>query len=459
MLMGYSSNLSKPRWIEQAKAEAWAEAKRRTQTIPRGIDYRFRGSAERLQSCKAQEVMISGPAETGKTIACLTRLHNIACRFPGAQLVIVRKTYQSTVSSVVQSFIKKIMPKSGVTPYGGERPSWFDYANGSRIWIGGMDNPDKVLSSERDIVYVNQSEELSLSDWEYLTTRATGRAGNVPYGQVMGDCNPGAQTHWILGRAQEGKLLMLESRHQDNPALYDEQGNLTVQGVKSMTVLDALTGVRKERLRFGRWASAEGAVYEFDRAVHIKEHFTIPADWKRFRAIDFGYTNPFVCQWWAVDGDGRMYLYREIYKSKTLVEDHAQRIKTLSDGERITVSVADHDAEDRATLARHGVPTIPAVKDVSTGIQAVQARLSKAGDGKPRLYFVSGALVDYDESLTEGKRPTSTEQEIEGYAWPKGSDGKPVKESPVKVNDHGMDAMRYAVMYQNMTERLVGSWG
>jgi uncharacterized membrane protein len=54
----------------------------------------------------------------------------------------------------------------------------------------------------------------------------------------------------------------------------------------------------------------------------------------------------------------------------------------LSQGEAIEATVADHDAEDRATLERYGVYTQPATKDVSPGIQAVQARLRRAGDGK-----------------------------------------------------------------------------
>jgi hypothetical protein len=44
---------------------------------------------------------------------------------------------------------------------------------------------------------VNQAEELMLADWEYLTTRTNGRAGNMPYGMVFGDCNPGGPQYWI----------------------------------------------------------------------------------------------------------------------------------------------------------------------------------------------------------------------------------------------------------------------
>ena len=403
--------------------------------------FEFRNAAKRLQTCDAHEVIISGPSETGKTIAALARLHKLMCRYPGAQAVIVRKTYQSTVGSVIQTFINKVLvPNGGVTPFGGERPAWFDYDNGSRVWVGGMDNPDKTLSTERDIVYVNQAEELNLSDWEYLTTRATGRAGNMPFGQVMGDCNPSYPTHWIRTRQS---IELLESRHEDNPLLFDDAGAITEQGQRTLSVLDKLTGVRKERLRYGRWVQAEGAVYEFDRAVHLIDRFNVPGEWRRFLAVDFGFTNPFVCQWWAVDNDGRMYLYREIYMTQRTVSTHAQKIN----GFGAEHAICDHDAEDNATLRENGLDTERANKAISVGIQKVQDRLRVADDGKPRLFVMRDSLVELDDELYQSRKPVCTEQEFDVYMWPRGQDGKAVKEIPVDANNHGMDALRYAVMY------------
>src|SRR5260370_30833152 len=124
--------------------------------------------------------------------------------------VIVRKTYKSMPGYVLQIYEKKVLTTVyRVRKFGGEKAEWFDYPNGARVWIGGMDNPAKVLSSERDIIYVNQAEELSLGEWETLTTRVTGRAANMPYAQIIGDCNPGSFNHWIKACAGEGKLKLL----------------------------------------------------------------------------------------------------------------------------------------------------------------------------------------------------------------------------------------------------------
>lgn len=423
-------------------AEAVAEAIRRQTARPAP---EFRGAALAIQAERAHEWIISGPSETGKTFATLSRLDRLMREYPGAQAAMVRKTYKSMTGSVLQTWEKKVIAGApDVSIYGGSRPEWYDYANGSRVFIGGMDNPDKLLSSERDFVYVNQAEELTLDDWEKLTTRATGRAANAPYAMVFGDCNPGAATHWILRRAA---LKVLHSRHEDNPTLYDAAGVITARGLATMAVLDALTGVRRERLRHGRWVSAEGAVYEFDPGLHEVDAFPVPAEWRRVRVIDFGYTNPFVCQWWACDPDGRMYLYREMYMSGRTVRAHAAQINALSAGETYDSTVVDHDAEDRATLAESGIYTQAAYKDIGVGVQRVQERLRPAGDGRPRLYVMRGALVEQDARLAEARKPTCTRDEFDVYMWPKAQDGRPVKEAPVKENDHGMDALRYAVMY------------
>lgn len=130
-----------------------------------------------------------------------------------------------------------------------------------------------------------------------------------------------------------------------------------------------------------------------------------------------------------------------------LVEDHARDIVQLTGDECIEATVCDHDAEDRATLERHGVPTIAAKKDVSPGIQAVEGRLRVAGDGKPRLFLLRDSLAQEEAELAATYKPTCTEQEFPAYVWQKAADGKPNKEQPLKVNDHGMDATRYAVMY------------
>lgn len=409
----------------------------------------FRGGMLKLWESKRHEVILSGPYQTGKTYAALNKLHALLCVFPGCNALMVRKTRNSILSSAVVTYTQKVLPflpgdpRCAVQKYGGERPEFFLYPNESKLTVGGLDDADKYLSAEYDYIYVNQAEEIELDSWEKLVGRATGRAGNAPWPQVFGDCNPGPPNHWIKNRPQ---LEVLETRHEDNPSLYDGQ-DWTPLGRRSIEILNGLTGLRYKRGRLGLWVGAEGVVYEFDSTVHLIQRFEIPEHWQRIRVVDFGYTNPFVCQWWAIDEDGRMYLYREIYMTQRTVRVHAKLIRELSQGERITATISDHDAEDRATLHENGIQTTNARKEVTVGIEKVQERLKVRGDGRPRLFVMVDSLVEVDQSLKDSYKPYCTADEFGVYAYPEGKDGKPVKEEPIKVYDHGMDAMRYAVMY------------
>ncbi|MCH8290212.1 terminase [Candidatus Poribacteria bacterium] len=418
------------------------------------------GAAKVLFACKDPEVIISGPYETGKTRAALTKIHLLLSKYPQARGLMLRKTYKSLHQSALITFEKRVLPCPSDSPqsplrrFGGEKPEWYDYPNGSRLVIGGLDNPDKILSSEYDFIYVNQVEELTLDEWEKLTARCTGRAGNAPYTQIIGDCQPASQLHWILKR---DRVTLLHSRHQDNPMLFDPQTHeLTIQGRKTMDTLDALTGIRKKRGRDGLWVSVEGQVYEFEMAIHLIDRFEIPKEWIRFRAIDFGYTNPFVCQWWAVDSDGRLYLYREIYMTQRTVRIHAKQILKLSLNESISYTVADHDAEDRATLEENGIRTRLADKRISVGIEAVAERLKLAGDGKPRIFFLRDSLVETDQDLETSYQPTHTIQEFSDYIYPTVREGKSADEKPIDKDNHGMDAKRYAVMSRAQKRSLLG---
>lgn len=401
--------------------------------------YRPAGASLDLMYDRAPELLLEGPAGTGKTRAVLTKLLLLCEKYPDIRVLIVRKTRESCTESLLVEWEGRVLPPDCyLTRTGGDRArrQRYRFANGSEMIVGGMDKSSKVLSTQYDVIFAEEATELTEDDWETLTTR--NRNNVMPYQQMIASCNPGPPTHWLNQRANRGAMRRLLSRHVDNPSVTPAY----------LATLERLTGVRRKRLYEGVWAAAEGMVYEeWDATAHLVDRFAIPAEWQRFRVVDFGYTNPFVCQWWAVDGDGRLYRYRELYRTQTLVADHAAEIARLSQGEVYTATVADHDAEDRATLHAAGIPTIPAYKSVTVGIQAVQDRLRPAGDGRPRLFLLRDSLVSRDERLVEAKLPLCTEQEIDGYIWQKSADGRPVKEEPVKVNDHGCDAMRYACAY------------
>lgn len=404
------------------------------------------GAARDLILDKSPELLISGPAGTGKSRACLEKVHLVAERYPGSRLLLVRKTRRSLTASGLVTLEQQVIPPGHPALDGPQRThrSRYLYPNGSEIDLAGLDQPTRIMSTEYDLIYVQEATELSEDEWELLTTRL--RNHRLPWQQLLGDCNPGPPSHWLRQRSTAGGLKLLESRHEDNPTLWAGRG-WTPEGETYIKRLEQLTGHRLARLRYGRWVAAEGAVYpEFDRRIHLIPSADLPPLARRWRVIDFGFTNPFVCQWWGEDSDGRLYLTREIYHTRRLVEDHARQIEVLSQGESYAEMICDHDAEGRATLERHlGVRTLPAQKDVEAGLEAVKARLRLAGDGKPRLMLVEDAVHEVDSELLEAKRPWSTEQEFDHYLYPQSRPGRSEPEQPVKEHDHGMDAMRYLV--------------
>lgn len=411
--------------------------------------YKPRGNLREIWSCREPEVVVEGPAGTGKSRAILELIHARAEKYPGSRHLLLRKTRAAMTDSVLVTFENTVLPVGCAAALGPSRAARHSYSfpNRSEIVIGGLDRPERTFSTEYDTVVVFEATECTENDWQLLF-RAL-RHGKMGWGhQAICDCNPAGPTHWINQRANRGHMHRVRTRHEDNPILFDD-GKWTAFGTQYIAVLDRLSGVRWRRLRKGEWAAAEGAVFEgFDPTVHVIDPFPVPDAWKRIRSIDFGYVNPFVCQWWAVDGDGRLFMYREMYHSQRLVEDHAKQILALTHKhEPVEISVSDHDAEDRATLDRHGVRTRPARKDLQPGIQAVAARLRPAGDGRPRLFFFRDCLVERDGFLEDAKLPLCTVQEFDGYVWAPPAPGKPPKEEPVDKDNHGMDAMRYAVAH------------
>jgi phage terminase large subunit len=340
-----------------------------------------------------------------------------------------------------------------------------------------MDKATRIMSSEYDVVYAQEAIELTEDDWEAITTRL--RNGKISFQQLLADTNPSVPTHWLKQRCDRGDTAFLNCRHEDNPVLYQD-GQMTGIGRAYLDKLAKLTGVRRARLEKGLWVAAEGQIYDtYDPDIHLVPQSTIPHSWTRWWTVDFGYTNPFVLQCWAEDPDGRLILYREIYKTKTLVEDHAKTILRAvrrcaeccdSNAEthdchacdacqmewaepRPRAVICDHDAEDRATLERHlGMSTVAARKTVRDGLQAAQARLKPAGDGRPRLMLMRDALLERDEELDDAKKPCCSAEEIVGYVWDQ-APGKQPKEAPLKQDDHGMDALRYMVAARDLGGR------
>lgn len=413
---------------------------------PEEADFTPYGNVRDAMLCHDPEVVLSGPADTGKTIGMLYKIHFCALKYPGASIVIVRKVLSDVYSTVLETYLKKVLVDGDpVQAYGGNKPQWFDYANGSRVWVAGLDKPGKILSGEYDMIYVNQVESLALADWEILCTRTTGRAGHMPYAQAISDCNPSHNLHWILSRKNEGKLTFFEAVHQDNPQLWDhDKQEWTTDGKKRLERLRNLTGSRYQRLYLGLWAPPEGAIYDvFDEARHKVRGFSIPVHWPRFVGVD-----PFGAQiaalWIAFDPTNMVLnVYREyVQPFGVTTPDHVREILNLSKREMIQAWVGGGPSERQARADWHGagIPLqAPPITEVWSGIDRVYNLLKEF-----RLVIHDGCV--------------NLLSEVGSYARKQNKATGEFTDSIVnKDSFHCLDALRYIIAFlsQPMEQREV----
>lgn len=246
--------------------------------------YRARGGLLEIWEANDREVLVEGPAGTGKTRSVLEKLHRAASNRP-IKVLIMRKTHRSLADSVISTYRNKVIhPLENITFFGGNsiEPEGFQYPNGSRVLLGGMDDPSKVLSTEYDKIYVNEATEITEQEWETLLNRL--RNFQHPHMQAYADCNPTFAKHWLNRRCNEWRMdrhgvlqppsmRRIRTRHTDNPFLYNDDGTLTEEGQIYIAGLEASNhGSQLERFVLGNWVGVENAIYpHFDRRLHVRQ--------------------------------------------------------------------------------------------------------------------------------------------------------------------------------------------
>ncbi len=385
----------------------------------------LRGAAADLFRLKSREILIEGPAGTGKTTAVCLRALQLAERFPGSRVLLVRKTRASMTQSVLVTLEGFPFERSAVSR---EHRASYRLAGGSEIVIAGLDNPDRIMSSQYDLICAYESTELNVDDWEKLVTRL--RNDVMPWQQAIADCNPSAPSHWLNQRAAAGTMRRLRSSHRDNPALWRD-GSWTPMGAEYIRRLEGLTGVRRQRLLEGLWAAAEGLVYpELATATFGSgpDGAGIPEGVARVAAgVDWGFSDPTAVVVGVLGHDGVLRIVEEVYEVGLAIDLLAVRVRQLVEKWKIEALFCDPSRADLiAQLRRLGAPARPnQVRQIETGIAMVQQRLARG------LLAVSGACVNLLRESAEYQ-----------YALDRG--GKP-KSVPLDASNHAMDSLRYLV--------------
>ena len=241
-----------------------------TQTPPLPTEHvtRLRGAMAALMwDVRDPEVILAGPFGTGKTRGGLEYVHRCLIEHPGARWLLLRKTLTALTASGLVTFREQVVKPGEARFFGGskDRPAAFEYPNSSALVVGGMDKPEKILSTEYDGCYVVEATELLEAEWETIGGRL--RHGRMPYTQLVGDCNPAGPGHWILRRSREGRLRLLSTTLRDNPAFWTG-ATWTDAGAAYLSRLEGLTGIRRVRYVEGRWEAAEGALWSYELIRH-----------------------------------------------------------------------------------------------------------------------------------------------------------------------------------------------
>jgi hypothetical protein len=213
--------------------------------------------------------------------------------------------------------------------------------------------------------------------------------------------------------------------------------------------LQALDGKLRAAFLDGDWDVFAGQMFpEVKRDRHVIEPMELPASWKRYNGLDWGFTKPWAVLWAAVDEDGRVWVYREIYKTHIGEITQAEMILAAeAAGEHVAVRFADDamwatrgDAKAiSAIYAENGVHLTQAGKGAGsrvTGWQRVRSYLAEApacphhrANGWttcPKIHIFSTVPELYRE-LTD---------------LPHATKGDP-EDADTTGSDHASDALRY----------------
>lgn len=430
-----------------------------TQEITSLTEYTPIGSNREACLATEQEVILGGPLGTGKTRALLEKVHRFCNAYHNVKVLLLRKRAADLAGSALEMFRDHVardeLAGKAVRFVDARRdePARYEYHNGSVIVIGGLWPPPqktKVTSSSWDIICVIAATELDESDWELLLPLC--HNGAVGVNQLIGECEPLDEDHWIQQRAARGHLRLIEGQHEDNPRWF-QGGMITREGVDFIAKLDALTGVTKLRNRYGFWVKAAGMCWpSYDRNVHLINPIEIPYSWPLDLAIDFGKVHPFALGVFRTDERGRGFLTHEIHMTGRETEEHCyQALQFLRDLPVPRQIITDHAANDRLIVERMFRQQVTlADKRVLEGIDYVEKRWRHR-----RLFIFKDALVEVDESLRGRGHPINLDGEIPRYVW---AGGKRSSDGPIKKWDDSCDMTRYWVMEQDAPDEVEVSW-
>lgn len=315
-----------------------------------------------VNESKRRYVVCRGSAGSGKSVNVaqnfILKLSDI--KYNGANLLCVRKIDESnrdsTYSELKSAIYRIFGPTWPLMWEARESPLQLKCKlTGNKVIFRGMRDDKqrekvKSITSEEGAItwiWVEEATELTEEDFDILDDRLRGRLGNPNlFYQIVATFNPVSSTHWIKGKffdEPDDNVLAHSSTYKDN-LFIDEQYDMRMQRRK----LRDPEGYRVYAL--GEWGLLGGQYFNnWRESLHVIKPFAIPDGWIRFRMADWGSYHPYAVYWGAVDYDGKIYIYRELYGY-----GGKANVGTKETSKQVAQKIADAEASDKR-LVQYGV--------------------------------------------------------------------------------------------------------
>ena len=352
-------------------------------------------------------------------------------KYPGANLLVVRKVYRTLKDSCFTD-LKWAINTLGVQDYWSVKESPLEIIyipTGQKILFRGLDDPLKVTSITVETgnlcwAWIEEAYEINKEqDFNMLDESIRGKIEEPLYKQITLTFNPWNERHWLKKRffdVEDENIMAKTTNYMCNEWL-DESDKKLFEDMKKNNPR------RYQVAGLGNWGIVEGLVYEnWEEKEFDVNEISKRKGVKSAFGLDFGYTNDpsaFFCG--LIDtANKEIYVFDEIYKNAMKNRQIAEEIIRKGYGkEKIVADSQEPKSIDELyDLGLKGIRKSRKGRDsINNGVQYIQ-----------------------DYKIIIHPRCVNFITEISNYMWDKDKFDNPVNK-PVDDFNHLMDAMRYAL--------------
>jgi PBSX family phage terminase large subunit len=371
---------------------------------------------------KTQYCACIAGVQSGKTfLGAYWAGKQIADMAPDGIGLICAPTYKILQQSTLPKFFKEF---EAYRQYYKEQKGQIEFPDGRIVYIRSMDDPYGVEGMTLDWAWGDEAGQFSLLAWIVLRSRTSIKKGKIlftttPYN--MGWLYQDFFLPWKEGKDKDLSVFTWAS--VENP--YFPKEFFEKEKIR-------LRQEEFNRRYLGEFTKMEGLVYDIHQ-WHIMEPKEIRAD-ITIGGIDWGYTNPagvIICKYY----DGHWYIVDEWYQTGKTTREIIEQCQKMQNGWGVNRWYADSANPEKIEEANRstGLYVIPYNKGKDKGKDAITAGVSMLQqEFKENRIHIFNTCKNF---LKEG----------ESYHYPETREGKVNKDQPEPVDNHLMDATRYAI--------------